>query len=387
MPWGAVAGAAIVAGGSYLASQSASDAASAQANALREQGNIEYARAQEAAGKVPEFKPVTVTSTFGTPKYTYDASGRLTGVGSTPAPWLQSLQTRGQGLAGQYLGLQESALGQTAGQEAANRAFTQSGTLYNLANQALPQSYDVTQATQDYYNRMQQLVAPERERQLATTRQGLFNTGRTGLATGATQAGGMLATNPEMAAYYNAIAQQDLNLANQAEQQALANLTTRQNLGTGLLTAGTQQTAAGGTALNQYYGNIAAAQAPYTSGMAQLSSLESMVNQPVTQGMSYGANVTNQANAIADAYLRASGAGSASQIAAINAQAQADAYNPWASALMGAGQAIGGTNWSGLLSSGGSQVQQTQAPSSWLQNTGWQGTYIPGVSNPSQKWG
>ena len=34
----------------------------------------------------------------------------------------------------------------------------------------------------------------------------------------------MLATNPEMAAYYNAVAQQDLNLANQAETQARAQL-------------------------------------------------------------------------------------------------------------------------------------------------------------------
>ena len=102
MPWGVAAGAAIAAGGAYLQSESAKDAANTQANALRGLSDQQYARAQEAAGRTPEFKPVTVTSSFGTPQYTYDESGRLTGVSSTAAPWLQSLQTAGQGMAGQY---------------------------------------------------------------------------------------------------------------------------------------------------------------------------------------------------------------------------------------------------------------------------------------------
>jgi len=354
MPWGAVAGAAIVAGGTYMASQSASDAANQQANQLNQLSEQQYRRAQEAAGKVPEFKPVTVTSSFGTPQYTYDESGRLTGVSTTPAPWLSPLQQRQQALAGQYLGLQEQGLMNTGGQTASNLAYSQLPGLYSRAEQALPQNYDVTQATQDYYNRMQQIVAPQREQQLAKTRQGLFNTGRTGLATGATQAGGMLATNPEMAAYYNAVAQQDLELANRAEQQSLANLAARQNLGTGLLGAATQQTATGGNALNQYYTNIAASQAPYTAGMSQLSSMEGMINQPVASGMQYGGLTTSQANNIANAYLAAAGAGSGYAAQAINAQAAANAQNPWAGALMGFGSAIGGANWSGLGGSGSS---------------------------------
>ncbi len=359
MPWGAVAGAAIVAGGTYMASQSAADAAEAQANAYRDMSNTQYQRAQEAAGKVPEFKPVTVTSSFGTPKYTYDESGRLTGVSSTPAPWLTPLQQRQQALAGQYLNLQEQGLLNTGGQTASNLAYGQLPSLYSRAAQALPESYDTAQATQDYYNRVQQLVAPQREQQLAQTRLGLFNRGRTGLATGATQAGGMLATNPEMAAYYNAIAQQDIDLANRAEQQALSNLATRQNLGTGLLTAATGQTATGGNALQQYYSNIAASQAPYTSGMSQLSSLEGMINQPVASGMQYGGLTTNQANQIANAYIAASGAGSQALANSINAQAAADAQNPWAGALIGLGSSIGSTNWSGLGGSGGGNTGGT----------------------------
>ena len=361
MPWGVAAGAAIAAGGAYMQSQSAQDAAEAQAGAYKDMSNLQYQRAQEAAGKVPEFKPVTVTSSFGTPQYTYDSSGRLTGVGSTAAPWLQSLQTRGQNLAGQYMGLQESALQNTGGQNVSNLAFGQAGNLYNLAGQALPTSYDTTQATQDYYNQMQGLVAADRERQLASTRQGLFNRGRQGLATGATQAGGELATNPEMAAYYNAVAKQDAALALDAKSKALADLQAQQNLGTGLLSAATQQAGTGGTALNQYYGNIAAAQAPFTSGMSQIGAAETMANQPVALGMQYGGNVTNQANQIANAYIAASGAGSQALSNSINAQYQADATNPWAGLLMGAGQAIAGANWGGLMSSGSGSTGSTAA--------------------------
>ena len=440
-----VAGSALTAGAGYLASQSAADASANAANQSRQLSEQQYQRAQEAAGRVPEFRPVTVTSQFGTPQYTYDASGRLTGVSSQAAPWLSALQQQGQGYAGQYMGLQGQALQdqslfnyaqragtaganvydlaqQAAGQQAGlygvgqemyglsrslaptaqqfgatGQALQQTGAdIYSRAAQALPTSYDTTQATQDYYNRMQQMVAPQREQQLAQTRQGLFNKGRTGLATGATQAGGMLATNPEMAAYYNAIAQQDLNLANQSEQQALANLAQRTNIGQGLYTSGLQQYNAGlaaqqqgvgttqamsgilgqgvgatqagigagttaanlyntGTGLfgsagglqNQYYTNLVASQAPFTGQMGQLSSLESMANQPVAQGMQYGGLTTTQANQIADAYIRAAGAGGAAASQAIGYDLQANSQNPWASLMGGAG--------SGLQSWGASQ--------------------------------
>ena len=48
MPWGVAAGAAIAAGGAYMQSQSAKDAANTQANALQGMSEQQYARAQEA---------------------------------------------------------------------------------------------------------------------------------------------------------------------------------------------------------------------------------------------------------------------------------------------------------------------------------------------------
>ena len=343
----AVTAAAVVAGGTYLASENAKDAANSQANNYNQLSALQYQRAQEAAGKYGEFKPVTVTSSFGTPTYGYDANGRLTSVGSTAAPWLSALQTQGQGMAGQYLNLQQQALANQGGYNASNQAYNAATGLYGTAQQALPTNYDTTQATQDYYNQMQGLIAPQRERQLAGVQNSLFNKGRQGLAIGATQAGGQLATNPEMAAYYNAVAQEDARLAMQSKSNALADLTARQNLGLGLFNAAGNQVATGGNALNQYYTNIAAAQSPYTMGMSQLSSLEGMMNQPVTLGMQYGGNVTGQANTIADAYMRAAGAGAQQAGMGIEAQYRGDAINPWAGALMGAGSALGKANWGG----------------------------------------
>ena len=341
-----VAGSALTAGAGYLASQSAADASRDAANQSRQLSELQYQRAQEAAGKVPEFRPVAVTSMFGTPQYTY-TDGRLTGVTSEAAPWMKNLQNAGQGMAGQYQAIQQQAIGNTAGYDIGNRAFGAAQGLYSQAAGAMPTNYDPTQTTQDYFNQMQGLVAPGREQQLASTRQGLFNKGRQGLAIGATQAGGLQATNPEMAAYYNAIAQQDASMAMQSREKALADLTARQNLGLGLFTAAGQQSAIGGNAMNQYYGNLAASQSPFVGQMGQLSSMESMVNQPIVQGMQYGGMTTTQANQIADAYIRAAGAGGAAANQAIGYDLQANSQNPWASLMGGAG--------SGLQSWGASQ--------------------------------
>jgi YD repeat-containing protein len=343
-----VAGSVLTAGAGYMASQSAADASKEAANASRQLSEQQYQRAQEAAGRVPEFRPVTVTSSFGTPQYTYDESGRLTGVSSTPSSWLYPLQTRGQGLAGGYLNLQEQALSNPAGYNVANQAFGAAQNLYGQAAGALPTSYDTTQATQDYYTQMKGLLAADQERQLAATRNSVFQKGRQGLAMGATQAGGELATNPEMAAYYNALAKSDANLALDAKSRAISDLQARQTMGLGLLTAGGQQSAIGGNALNQYYGNITAAQSPFSGQMGQLSSLESMINQPVGLGMQYGGLTTTQANAIADAYIRASGAGGAAAQQAIGYDLQANSQNPWASLVGGAGSGL--QNWGAMQS-------------------------------------
>lgn len=290
------------------------------------------------------FKPVTISTSFGTPQYTYDQQGRLTGASYTAAPWLQALQTGQQGLAGTYLTAAQQAAQNQQGLQAANLAFGGAGSLYGAAQQALPTSYDVTGATQDYYNRMQQMVAPQREQQLASTRQNLFNRGRQGLAIGATQAGGMAATNPEMAAYYNAIAQQDLGLANQAEQQALANLAQRTGMATSLFGSGLQQGVGGGSIQNQQYQNWAASQVPMSTSLSQLGTMEAMAQQPLELGLRFGAPTTQGMQYGGSMLFNA--ADRASQFQAQQAEAAARAAN--ANNAPGFWDALGGT----LISTG-----------------------------------
>lgn len=256
---------------------------SAQIQALKD--------AAATSASMGQFKPVTVTSSFGTPQYTYDASGRLTSAGYTAAPWLQALQTGQQGLSGTYLSAAQQAAANQQGLGAANQAFGGATSLYGAAQQALPTTYDTTQATQDYYNQMQALVAPEREQALARTRQGLFNTGRQGLAIGATQEGGQLATNPEMAAYYNAVAKQDATTALNARSQALADLQARTSMAQGLYGSGLQQGTGGGAIQNQQYQNWAASQVPLSSSLTNLGTMETMAQSPIALGFQYGAPV------------------------------------------------------------------------------------------------
>ena len=346
--------------GGMISGDAAAGAAGEQADYLRNLSAEQRKAITDAAANAAargQFKPVTVTSSFGTPKYTYDTSGRLTGVSSQAAPWLADLQARQQGLLPQYMGLTEQALA-AAPQYAqgAQQAVTGAEKMYGLAGQALPTSYDVTGETQKYYQQMQNLLAPERERQLASTRQGLFNTGRQGLAIGATQAGDQLATNPEMAAYYNAVAQRDKELAITAEEKARANLQSDITTAGKLFGGGAAGYTTAGDLQNQMYRNVAASQSPFATGMAATTGLEQTAQTPVTQGMAYAAPVTaaeqwagqmnyNAANAAANVAAQY-----APQIA--NMQYQQSAYSPWGSLLQGMGGSLGQSNlgsWSSLF--------------------------------------
>lgn len=189
---------------------------------------------QEAAAKsagMMQFQPVGLTTRFGaTTTPTYDESGRLTGVGYT----------------------------------AAEDIATQRDRLLGLSSQALPTTADTTQATKDYYDRLQALSNPQRELDLAKIRANLAATGRTGLATGATTGAGganaLAATNPELAAYYNALAQTQSAQALTAQERAQAQLNAQ------IATSGTL--------------------------FGQAKDLESAAQQPLTLGMNYGTNVT-----------------------------------------------------------------------------------------------
>ena len=165
------------------------------------------------------------------------------------------------------------------------------------------------------------MSAPSRERQYAQLQNRLFQTGRSGLAVGATSArpdggAGLGAANPELEAYYNAIAQQDAQLAAQAQQAGQQQLA----FGTGLFGTGAQM-------YDLYGRGQAGALAPYQAYMSGVSGLESAGQGALDIGSALGGRIANPNGAN---YLYSGGVGAAGTMGAANA------YNPFATALVGA---------------------------------------------------
>jgi hypothetical protein len=168
------------------------------------------ARNQEAAGRAAaeeaRFRPIGVTNAFGSSNFQFDPNtGRLSSAGYELNPQLAALRDQFMGMAG------SNNLGQS--QQALQQA--QQGLFGSLAN-----SGDIAGRTQDLYNQRQSMMAPGREQQLSELRNQVFQSGRSGLSVGGTNAGGYAAANPEMQAYFNAQRQQDNAMLTGAEQDA-----------------------------------------------------------------------------------------------------------------------------------------------------------------------
>ena len=169
-----IAAAAIMGGASLLGgsmqSKAAGDAARQSAQAQLESARI----AAEAA----KFRPVGVTTRYGTSQFQFDPSGYLTGAGYTVSPELKAYQDRLQALTGGALTQAEMA-----GQQYAPLQQGATG-LFGLGQQYLQQSPQ--QVAAQYIQQQQDLLAPSRERQYAQLQNQLFQTGRGGLSVGAT---------------------------------------------------------------------------------------------------------------------------------------------------------------------------------------------------------
>lgn len=301
-------GSALIGGGAsllggVLGGNSAQKAAQAQAAAQLEAARLAADEAQ--------FRPVGVTTRFGSSNFQTDANGRVSGAGYTLDPAFRAYQDRFTGLAG-------GGLSQAEGAQAQFAPLGQAGqSLFNLGGQYLAQSPEA--AAQQYMAGQQNLLAPSRERQFAQLQNNLFQTGRGGLAVGATGTrpgggAGLGAANPEMEAYYNALAQQDAALAAQSME------------------AGQRQTAfgaglfgTGGNLINQGYLNQAAALGPYEAYLQQMKALEVLGQQPLDLGINIGAKGQSNTGALA---ILSGGMDAAQSMRAANA------YNPFATALI-----------------------------------------------------
>ena len=216
------------------------------AGAMAQQNKVSQAAAEAAqrqalaggqtAANMAAFKPVGTTTRFGTSSFQFDpTTGQLTSAGYNPSALTQGYQNQLAGMTGQGL--------------------LQGQQLQGLASQYLGESPEAVR--QRYVQQQSALLAPQQEQQLAGIRNNLFQTGRTGLATGATSAGGLAATNPEMAAYYNSLANQQRQIAAGAD------------------TAAQQQIQFGQQLAGQAY-------QPFTSGFGAQTALETAAQQPLT---------------------------------------------------------------------------------------------------------
>ena len=204
--------------GGVIQTQASKDAA------LKAQQDILAATGQATTGA--QFRPVGVTTRFGASQFQIDpATGQLVSAGYTAAPEIVSAQNQ----------------------------------LMNLGAGYLAQTPE--QVAQQYLAKQYELLDPSRQRQLADIRNQNFQTGRGGLSVGSTGlrpsgAQGLMGANPELEAYYNALAQQDATLAANAQQ------------------AGQQQVT-------------------YGAGLfGQAGNLESLAQQPFTLGTSLGTAIS-----------------------------------------------------------------------------------------------
>lgn len=317
MPWAAVAAAGGSLLGGIISGNAAKSAANTAANAQLQSANI--------AAEAQKFRPVGVTSRFGSSNFGFDENGYLNSAGYTPS--------------GELLGYQNFLSGQGPQTQQDVSGLLSLGRGY-LAE-------DPNAVKQRYIQQQNALLAPQNEQALAGIRNNLFQQGRGGLATGATSEGGLMATNPEMAAYYNALAKQNAALTAGAEQAA------QQQIGFG-------------------QGLLSSAYSPLQTNVGLNATFEELAQQPLTIGSNlggrsaqYGANVGNT--------LMQGGTNAA------NAMFKANSYSPWGSAISGAasnpqvqqalGQWMSGNNYGGTPQGGYGQqsAYMQQVPNSNTQ--------------------
>jgi hypothetical protein len=339
MPW---IPAAIGVGGSLLGGVMAGDSAR---SAAQTSANAQLQAAQMAADAA-RFRPVGVTTRYGSSNFQTDANGNLIGAGYNVSPEYQAYQNQLSGLMGNQI-----QQGLNAPQQYAPLTGAASG-LFNLGQQYLAQSPE--QAAQQYMANQQALLAPSREQQSANLINQLSNTGRTGLSVA--QGGNLGAANPEMQALANARAMQDLQLAANAQQ------------------AGQQQTAfgaglfgQGAGLLGQYQQGQIGALSPFQNTLGVQTGIEGQGQNALALGSGLGGTAATAGANVGQSLLKG-GFGAAATMQPANA------YNPFATALINAS-----TN---------PQLQQGLA--NW-GNTGWmtgnsvipQSTFTGGIT-PSE---
>jgi len=275
--------------GGLISGGKASDAAANQARALEAAG----ARASEMA----RFRPVGIRTRFGTSNFGFDDSGNLSSAGYTLSPEAQALQdyfmsqtTAGQADTSRLLGLGRGYISETP-----------------------------AEATRRYYQQQRELIAPGEDLTYNRIKSNLQRTGRGGLAVG--QGGDLAAANPELQAFYNAIAQRDRELARQSELAAREQI----SFGQGLLSS---------------------AYSPVATPLGYATTIEELGQTPLRLGSSLGSSAASAGAQAGN--LLFSGARAAAPFSYQN-----QAYSPLGTALSGFGGALSSAGSLSSLFGGG----------------------------------
>jgi hypothetical protein len=258
--------------GAYIQGEAAKDAANTAARAQLQSAQM--------AAEAQKFRPVGITSNFGTSNFQFDPNGYLTGAGYTLDPRLQAVQG---GLLG---GLPQSQ------QDVAN--------IQSMGRQYMATSPQ--EQAQQYIANQQALLQPYRDREMAALGTQNYNQGTTGLSVA--QGGSMAAANPYASALANARALQDLQLAAQATQ------------------AGQQQYTFG-------QGLLSGAYSPLQSQLGTAATLEQLGQSPLDIGAQLGGRTATYGANVGNTLLQGG------LNAARTAQA-GNAYSPFGSAVSGA---------------------------------------------------
>ena len=287
---------ALITAGASLLGGSMQSRATERAAETSARSQLEAARLAAEAAK---FRPVGITTRYGTSQFQFDPSGYVSGAGYTVAPELRAYQDR-------LMGLTERGLGQAEAGEAMLRpTIGAAGTLFDLGTRYIDQTPE--QTAQKYMESQYNLLAPSRERQYAQLQNRLFQTGRGGLSVGGTglrPSGGMglSASQPELESYYNAIAQQDAELAARAEEAGRQ----RTAFGAGLFGTGSD-------IYNLYSTGQVNALNPFATYLGAGSTIEELGQQPLQLGRQIGGQTASAGGNVGQ-FLLSGGMGAARAI-------------------------------------------------------------------------
>lgn len=222
------------------------------------------AQQQREAAIASAFRPVGMTTRFGTSQFGYENIGgipRVTSAGYQISPELRAIQDALMGLTSERL-----MPAMQAG-EAAQQIGMGGSSLFGLGQQYIAESPEL--ARQQYFNQQMALLQPARQAEEQRLASSVFGRGRAGLNIAGSQ--------PELGALAGARAMQELQLAAQAEQAAQQ----RQQFGAGLMGQGVGL-------FSQQYALPTQALAPIQGLLGAVGTIEELGQQPFTLGLQVG---------------------------------------------------------------------------------------------------